>query len=165
MKDHRYHSPLLLAIAAFAAIFSLTAPAQQPAPIVSVGCGVLDGVTRCNWPAFRVVLASAHTIAVDHNQMDRFTGRQLSELVSRVGKNLAGPNNPGDLTFVIVPSGNHGIDIGPAEKDVLQFEVHSGPASDGRLLWLETLHGDPERPWAANVHSVIEQFEARLARP
>jgi hypothetical protein len=152
----------LFTIAALTAVLTMATPAQKPAPTTSAGCGVLQGVTTCNWPAFRSVLASAHTIAIEHAQIDRFTGKQLSELATRLGKSIAGPDNPGDLTFDIVPTGQHGIDFGPGDKDVVQLEVHSGPSSHGPLLWVETLHGDPERPWPSSVNSVIDQFEARL---
>jgi hypothetical protein len=142
-----------------------SARAQHPAPATSPGCGVLKGVTTCNWPAFRHALHSAHVIAVEHGKLDRFTGRQLTELAERLGKTLASPDHPGDLTFVIVPTGEHGVDIGPADQPILKLEIYTGPNSRGDLIWSETLRGDPERPWASSVHSVIEQFEARLAKP
>jgi hypothetical protein len=145
-----------------AALLTLPALAQQPAPTSSPGCGILDGVTTCNWPAFRHILRSSQVIAVEHAQIDRYTGRQLEQLATRLGKTLASPDHPGDLTFDIVPTGEHGIDFGPGDKPILQLEIHDGPSSHGQLLWVETLHGDPDRPWPANVHAVIQQFQARL---
>jgi hypothetical protein len=157
--------PRTLTLALAAALLSTSAFAQKPSPTISAGCGILDRVVTCNWPAFRPILQSAHVIAVEHAQIDRFTGRQLEQLVTRLGKTLASPDNPGELTFDIVPTDEHGIDIGPADKPVLQLEVHDGPTSAGKLLWVETLRGDPDRPWPANVHDVIEQFAARLTKP
>jgi hypothetical protein len=147
------------------ALLSSAALAQQPAPTISAGCGILDRVVTCNWAAFRPILQSSPVIAVEHAQIDRFTGRQLEQLVTHLGKTLASPDNPGNLTFDIVPTGEHGIDIGPSDKPILQLEVHDGPTSAGKLLWVETLRGDPDRPWPANVHAVIDQFAARLTKP
>lgn len=161
LRIHRFASSILL----FAGIFCISARAQKSAPTTSPGCGVLKGVTTCNWPAFRHALHNAHVIAVEHGKIDRFTGRQLAELAKRLGKTVASPDQPGDLTFVIVPTGEHGIDVGPADQPILKLEIYSGPTSTGDLIWSETYHGDPDRPWPSSVHSVIDQFEARLAKP
>jgi hypothetical protein len=159
-RMHRSASSFLLATS----LLAIASYAQKPAPSTSPGCGVLKGVTTCNWAGFRHVLTSAHVIAVEHSDVDRFTGKQLSELATHLGKSLASPGHPGDLTFVIVPAGEHGVDIGPADQTILKLQIHSGPSSSGELLWVETLRGDPERPWSSSVHSVIQQFEERLAK-
>jgi hypothetical protein len=164
MTGRRPH-PLTLSLVLVSAIVSTTPLAQTPAPTTSPGCGVLQGVTTCNWHAFHHLLNKSSIIAVEHGKLDRFTGRQLAELVDRLGRTVASPDHPGDLTFVIVPATEHGIDIGPAEQPILDLQIYSGPTSSGQLLWVETFRGDPDRPWPSSVHAVIEQFEARLAKP
>ena len=164
MTGSRVHR-VAFSIVVSAGVFCSTVDAQHRAPVISPGCGVLKDVTTCNWPAFHDVLSSAHVVAVEHGKIDRFTGRQLAELAERLGKTVASPGQPGDLTFVIVPAEEHGIDIGPADQPILKLEIRSGPTSRGDLLWVETFRGDPERPWPSSVHSVIDQFEARLAKP
>ena len=162
-SNHPLHR-IALSLAFTASILCSAAPAQKPAPTISPGCGALKGTTTCNWPAFRHVLHAAHVIAVEHEKMDRFTGRQLADLAERLGKTVASPDHPGDLTFVIIPAEEHGVDIGTAEQPVLKLQIYAGPTSAGKPLWVETLLGDPERPWPSNVHAVIDQFEARLAK-
>jgi hypothetical protein len=160
-RTHRFTLSTVLV----SAIFCTTPHAQNPAPTTSPGCGVLNGVTTCNWHAFHHLLNRANIIAVEHGKLDRFTGKQLSELAERLGKTVASPDHPGDLTFIIVPATEHGIDIGPADQPIADLQIYSGPTSSGQLLWVETFRGDPDRPWPSSVHSVIQQFEARLAKP
>lgn len=160
-RIHRFALPTLL----LSAIFCSTPHAQKPAPATSPGCGVLKGVTTCNWHAFHHLLNSSHVITVEHGSIDRFTDKQLAELAERLGKTVASPDHPGDLTFVIVPTDEHGIDIGPDDQPILELQIYSGPTSHGELLWVEPFRGDPDRPWASSVHSVIDQFEARLSKP
>jgi hypothetical protein len=164
MTGPRIHRLALFTVLLLAITCS-SAHAQHPAAATSPGCGVLNGVTTCNWHAFHHLLNSAHIIAVEHGNIDRFTGKQLAELAERLGKTVASPDRPGDLTFVVVPASEHGIDIGPADQPILELQIYSGPTSRGQLLWVETFRGDPDRPWPSSVHSVIEQFEARLAKP
>jgi hypothetical protein len=148
----------------FLAILCSYAQAQKPAPALSPGCGVLKGVTTCNWQAFHRLLTSSRVIAVEHGNIDRFTGKQLADLVGRLGKTVASSSQPGDLTFIIVPVSDHAIDIGPADQPILDLRIYSGPTSQGDLLWVETLRGNLDRPWASSVHSVIDQFEDRLSK-
>jgi hypothetical protein len=149
----------------FLAAICTNTRAQSSAPATSPGCGVLNNVTTCNWHAFHPLLKKSSVIAVEHGNIDRFTGRQLSELAERLGKTVASPDHPGDLTFVIAPATEHGIDIGPADQPIADLQIYAGPTSRGQLLWVETFRGDPDRPWPSSVHSVIDQFEARLAKP
>ena len=164
MKGHRTHRftlPTALLLAAICAI----PHAQNAAPITSAGCGVLNNVTTCNWHAFHHLLKKSTTIAVEHTNIDHNTGKQLSELADRLGKTVASPDHPADLTLTIVPAIEHGIDIGPADQPIADLRIYAGPSSSGQLLWVETFRGDPDRPWPASVHSVIDQFEARLTKP
>jgi hypothetical protein len=164
MTGHRIPRLALPTIFLLAAICT-TPHAQNPAPVTSPGCGVLDNVTTCNWHAFHHLLDRANVVAVEHGNLDRNTGNQLVELAEHLGKTLASPNHPGDLTFLIVPATEHGIDIGPADQPILDLKIYNGPTSSGQLLWVETFRGDPDRPWTSSVHAVIEQFEARLTKP
>lgn len=157
---HRYALPAALV----STIFCTTALAQIPAPPNSPGCSVQKGLRTCNWQAFRQLLDSSHVIAVEHGNLDRFTGVQLSNLAVRLGKTVASSGRPGDLTFIILPASQDGINIGPSDQPILELRIYSGPTSRGQLLWVETLRGDLDRPWASSVHSVIEQFEDRLAK-
>lgn len=161
LRTHR----CVLPTAFLSIILCASAHSQNPALPNSPGCATSKGLTTCNWQAFHHRLNFSHVIAVEHGITDRFTGEQLAHLAGRLGKTVASSGQPGDLTFVILPASQNGINIGPADQPILEFRIYSGPTSRGELLWVEILRGDLDRPWPSSVHSVIDQFEDRLARP
>lgn len=159
-QTHHYAFPTAI----LSIILCTAGHAQIPAPPNSPGCSVQKEITTCNWQAFRQLLDSSHFIAIEHANTDRNTGKQLADLVIHLGKTIGSPDHPGDLTFLIVPTGEHGVDIGPADQPILDLQIYSGPTSSGQLLWVESLRGDPERPWPSSVHAVIDQFQSHLPK-
>jgi hypothetical protein len=130
----------------------------------SSGCTVENHNVSCDWRGFREQLASAHVVRAEYSDRDRATGSQLKELVTDLGKTVADKQGSADLTFRVVPASESGIDVGPADEEILQLLVYSGTDSSGPLVWVETYRGQKDRSWPANVHGAIQQFRERVVK-
>ena len=146
---------LLVAQAAFA-------HSENAAP----GCTLVKQVYTCNWRAFVDRLNRAETVGVETENLDRFTARQVRELVGELGKRVASPGQEGDLTFLLIPMQSTGVHIGPQGEPLATLRIYAAlPGnSRGTLLWAETYTGQPDRPWASTVHALIEQFQDRVQK-
>lgn len=132
----------------------------------ALGCTLDKQVYTCDWRAFVEHLNKAHTIAVQTQSMDRFSARQLRELVGELGKSVAPEDQQGDLTFLLIPMQSTGIHIGPAGEPLATLRIYTPLPGNprGALVWAETYTGQPDRPWPATVHALIEQFHDRVQR-
>lgn len=130
------------------------------------GCTLVKDVYTCNWAAFVQRLDKAHTVAVETQQLDRFTAKQLRELAEELGKTVAPEDQLGDLTFLLIPMQSTGVHIGPGGEPLATLRIYASTPGlpRGKLLWAETYTGQPDRPWPATVHSLIEQFQNRLQK-
>jgi hypothetical protein len=131
----------------------------------AAGCTLEKQVYTCNWQAFLERLNRADTVAVETESMDRFTARQLRQLVGELGKRAVPADEPGDLTFLLIPMQSTGVHIGPAGEPLATLRIYAAAPGNtrGALLWAETYTGQPDRPWAVTVHALIEQFQSRFA--
>ena len=129
-------------------------------------CTLEKQVYTCNWPAFVRQLDKAHTVAVETESLDRFTAKQLRELAGELGKTVAPEDQLGDLTFLLIPMQSTGVHIGPGGEPLATLRIYASlPGTPrGTLLWAETFTGQPDRPWAATVHALIQQFQDRLQK-
>ena len=130
------------------------------------GCTKLKDSYSCNWNEFRPALELARVVGVPVVDMDRFTAVQLRQLAGALGKNVATRDQPADLVFSVVPVDTNGIDFGPRDRPLATLQVYAPDATSGHrtLLWVETYTGQPDRPWAADVKAVIDQFRERVNR-
>jgi len=130
------------------------------------GCTLEKQVYTCDWQAFVQRLDKARTIAIETQQIDKFTARQLRELAGKLGKTVAPEDQLGDLTFLLIPMQSTGVHIGPAGEPLATLRIYASlpGAPRGTLLWAETYTGQPDRPWPATVHALIEQFHDRLQK-
>jgi hypothetical protein len=130
------------------------------------GCTLEKQVYTCDWQAFVQRLNEAQTVAVETDNMDRFTARQLRELAGALGKTVAPENQLGDLTFLLIPMQSTGVHIGPAGEPLATLRIYATAPGNPRamLLWAETYAGQPDRPWPMTVHALIEQFQDRAQR-
>lgn len=130
------------------------------------GCTLEKQVYTCDWQAFVRKLDKAKTVAVETQQLDRPTAKQLRELVGELGKTVAPEDQLGDLTFLLIPLQSTGVHIGPAGEPLATLRIYASlPGTPrGTLLWAETYTGQPDRPWPATVHALIEQFHDRVQR-
>ncbi len=127
-------------------------------------CALTDGVYRCNLPAFQRTLAAARAISPQTQPMDRQTAAQLRRLVASLGKQLGTNDHPATLQIALTPVEATGITYGPGDHDLATLRVYTLDSENrrGDLVWAETLRGQGDRPWPAQVHDLIEQFQTRL---
>jgi len=130
------------------------------------GCTLEKQVYTCDWQAFVQRLDKARTIAIETQQIDKFTARQLRELAGELGKTVVPEDQLGDLTFLLIPMQSTGVHIGPAGEPLATLRIYASltGAPRGTLLWAEMFTGQPDRPWPATVHALIEQFHDRLQK-
>lgn len=130
------------------------------------GCTLEKQVYTCNWQAFVPRLEKAKTVAIETQQMDRNTARQLRELVGALGKEVAPEDQQGDLTMLLIPMQPTGVHIGPAGEPLATLRIYAPlpGAPRGTLLWAETYTGQPDRPWPMTVHALVEQFKDRVQK-
>jgi hypothetical protein len=131
----------------------------------AAGCTPHKSVYSCNWAAFQEVLASAHTVWVPVDPMDRFTSVQLRRLVESLGKTVSANEEDADLEMDVVPAVTHGVTMGPADQALATLRVFARGEHGETLVWAETFRGQGDRPWASSVHSAIAQFRERMAKP
>lgn len=110
-----------------------------------------------------MALDRAHTVAIETGHMDRAAAHELRHLVTNMGKLPEPAGSLADLTLRLEPTPPTGIDIGPADHDLATLRIFA-PGTTGTpvLLWVETLRGQGDRPWPAQVHALIEQFQAHI---
>ena len=132
----------------------------------SAGCTLEKQVYTCDWQAFVQRLDKARSVSIETQSIDRFTERQLRELAGELGKSVAVGEEQGDLTFLVIPLQSTGVHIGPAGEALATLRIYAPAPGDprGRLLWAEVYKGDPDRPWPATVHALIEQFHDRIQK-
>ena len=130
------------------------------------GCTLVKEVYTCDWAGFVQRLDKAKSVAVETQQLDRFTAKQLRELVGELGKTVANEDQLGDLTMLLIPLQSTGVHIGPAGEPLATLRIYASlPGTPrGTLLWAETYTGQPDRPWPSTVHSLVEQFHDRLQK-
>lgn len=150
-----------------ALIFALVAPlltAQQPvAP--DAGCAFHKGTYLCNWSSFKLAFDRAHTVAVETGPMDRQAATQLSHMLTEVGKQSVTRDQHPDLTLLLLPVEPSGVNLGPADHDLATLRIYAPDAHSPHavLLWAETFRGQGDRPWPAQVHALITQFQNRVS--
>lgn len=138
-----------------------TMTAQQ-----SGGCTLQKQVYTCDWQAFAQELDKARSISIETQSMDRFTARQLRELAGQLGKSVVPNGQQGDLTFLVIPLPSTGVHIGPAGEPLATLRIYAPAPQNarGKLLWAEIYTGQPDRPWPATVHALIQQFHDRIQK-
>lgn len=117
---------------------------------------------HCERDGFQSRLAAARTVRVNTDRMDRFAQTQTDKLVESLGKTLATPEQRPDLVFELVPVDRTGrVDMSPAAVALATFTVYdtamgTGPQS---RIWVETVDGDPDKPWPGIVTDLLRKFQ------
>ena len=137
-----------------------TAPQGNTPP----GCTLSAEVYHCDLHSLQRALGKARSVAVETQATDRQTAAQLRRLVTELGKQPATTNGPADLIFLLTPVEGTGIHYGPGDHDLATLRIYSADAQGGRdaLLWAETLRGQGDRPWPAQVQALLQQFRGQL---
>ena len=129
---------------------------------------VLDkGIYTCSHHAFAAELRSARNIYMVPAPHDGASDEALKDLAHRLAKRVDGPDS--DLTFMIVKT-DRTIYIGPSDTELATLRIYGRPSQNaatadgeqvprGPVLWVESYRGQPDIPWPAVTHNLVEQFE------
>ena len=129
------------------------------------GCVQNKGTYQCNWSSFKLAFDRAHTVALETQPIDRSTGRQVGTLLDELGKTRL-EGQTADLTMLVIPMDPSGMNLGPADHDLATLRIYAPREGTARgiLLWAETLRGQGDRPWPAQVHALLMQFQDRFSK-
>ncbi len=150
----------LLLLGALPRIGSAQAPSTAP------GCTLNGNIYTCSRVLFQRALTDARTVSIDMSPRDRNGRAQLETLAGELGKAVAQPGQPADLTFALTPVDTEGVHVGPAGYALATLSVYApgpnGPRST--LVWSDTFSGQPDMRWPAVVHALIQQFRAEFQK-
>lgn len=163
---HFLRSGFSLRSLAIVALSVVTFPVSIPAQGDLGACTLKDHVYTCDGAAFQRALSTAKTVSLQTHNADGVARGQLTAFVTKkLGKTIASPDNPADLSFLLMPIDRAGnIDASPGDLDLGTLRVYS-VKPDGtpeHLLWAETFAGPLDMPWPAVVRGLILQFRSHF---
>ncbi len=139
---------------------SAVCSAQQPA---RPGCTLdFQDHYRCNRSAFQQRLAAAHTVRVDTDRLDLFASRRTQEMLEKLGKTVVPAKQRPRLVFDLAPVDRTGrVELSPADVALATLTVYDTSLGDGprSRIWVETLDGQPDRPWPSIVVDLLRKFQ------
>ena len=127
------------------------------------GCSKDKGHYYCDKPAFTKVLKDATTVAVESQPFNQISTKALQGLARELGKSVQ--SGPAELIFELEPADSDGtVYYGPNDRELATLRVYTAGANGkhGQLIWVESVVGQPDKPWAVVVQSAIRQFKADL---
>ena len=115
------------------------------------GCTLQGHVYTCSRADLQRAVSLAQTIASVSQPANHASDAALRDLVKKLGKSPASADTPSDLTFILEPLQEAGVQVGPGTVDLakLRVLVTAGTGTPGKLLWVQTFNGDPSMVWAA----------------
>ena len=133
---------------------SLLVSAQQTAnPALSrmAGCTLQGHIYTCSKADLEHALSLSKTITYISQPANHASDTALADLIRNLGKTPATGDIPSDLTFILEPLQEAGVQVGPGTVDLARLRVLlSAPAgSQGKLLWVQTFNGDSSMGWPA----------------
>ncbi len=121
------------------------------------GCTLQGHTYTCSKADLKRALSLAKTVTSVSQPANHASDAALAELVTKLGKSPATADTPSDLTFVLEPLQEAGVQAGPSTVDLARLRVFLTAPSDqtapdgtpGKLLWIQTYNGDPSMGWPA----------------
>ncbi len=127
------------------------------------GCSKDKGHYSCDKPAFTTALKDARTVAVESQPFNKISTNALQSLARELGKNVQ-PESA-QLIFDFEPTNSDDtVYYVPDDRELATLRVYAAASNGkrGQLIWVESVVGQPDQPWAMIVHSAIQQFKADL---
>ena len=153
MQESRWFYSAFLCVALISAA---SAPAQSP---TLNSCTLDKGHYACDEAGFAHALKSAKTVAIEAQPFSHASEHALENLVRDLSKTAQ--SEPADLTFVLFRPEAQGLFYGPGGRDLAYLRVyaHGTQSERGSLVWVETYSGQPDLPWPAIAHQLVQQFK------
>ncbi len=151
---------LLSPLAALCLLLPASLPAQDSTKADlsrMAGCTLQGHTYTCSKADLKRALSLAATITSVSQPANHASDAALAELVKKLGKSPATADTTADLTFVLEPLQEAGVQAGPSTVDLARLRVFltapSGQTAPdgtpGKLLWIQTYNGDPSMGWPA----------------
>jgi hypothetical protein len=116
---------------------------------------------ECDRELFAKKLAEASVVRVDAGRMELFATDRTEKLVRELGKQVAAEDQRADMVFEVAAVDRTGqIDFGPHDIPLARLNVYD---AEHHLVWVETLDGQGEIPWSADVIELLKRFQASVA--
>ena len=130
------------------------------------GCTLRDHVYTCDGAVFQKALSGASSVMIETHNVDGVARAQLTTFITtKLGKTVASPGTPADLSFLMVPVDDQGVldeGAGGSPLGTLRIYTVTPDGSRGHLLWAETFSGHRDMPWPAVGRGLILQFQSRF---
>ena len=125
--------------------------ATNPVLARMAGCTLQERIYTCSKADLERALGLAKTITYLSQPANHASDSALSDLIRHLGKVPATGDTPSDLTFILEPLQEAGVQVGPGTVDLARLRVFlTAPAGvQGKLLWVQTFNGDPSMTWPA----------------
>lgn len=138
------------------------AAVAQAKPCVMGNSDPVNNTTVCNFPAFKQAFANAKYVSYNRDKLDELTTKQLREMLTSFGKQIAsGSDHPG-LFFELTQPDLNGIFVGPAGVVLARLRVYT--SGSHTLLWEETYTDQPDVPWPSAVLYLLQNFRNRMTK-
>ncbi len=123
----------------------------NPALARMAGCTLQVHTYICSKADLQHALSLAKTITSLSQPANHASDSALADLVRHLGKIPATGDTPSDLTFILEPLQEAGVQVGPGTVDLARLRVLlTAPSGvQGKLLWVQTFNGDPSMTWPA----------------
>ncbi len=128
---------------------------QQPSnPALSqmAGCTLQGHTYTCSKADLQRALSLSKTITYISQPANHASDAALTALIKDLGKAPATGDTPSDLTFILEPLQEAGVEVGPNTVDLARLRVFLPGLSSGtpgKLLWVQTFNGDASMVWPA----------------
>ena len=85
-------------------------------------------------------------------------------MIRKLGKTPATGDTPSDLTFILEPLQEAGVQVGPGTVDLAKLRVllTAPVGTPGKLLWVQTYNGDPSMVWPAVARSTAAALHDQI---
>ena len=123
----------------------------NPALTRMAGCTLQEHTYLCSKADLQHALSLTRTITYLSQPANHASDSALIDLVKHLGKIPAAGDTPSDLTFILEPLQEAGVQVGPGTVNLARLRVLlTAPSGvQGKLLWVQTFNGDPSMSWPA----------------
>ena len=128
------------------------------------GCTLQEHRYTCSKADLQRAVNLSKTITSVSQPANHASDAALADLVKQLGKTPAKGDTPSDLTFVLEPLQEAGVQVGPGTVDLAKVRVFltAADGSQGKLLWVQTFNGDPSMVWPAVARAVTLTLQDQI---
>lgn len=144
---------------------AVAANAQAQNEEISAACTLKNDLYTCDKGKFEQILGQAKTAATETATTDAVAQNSLKKLIAASGKTLVDRSAHPDLTFLLVPTDQGGVQYTSNRSALAGLRVYAAdPQKPGRgaLVWVENFTGEGDTPWPMVVGRLTGQFKTQF---